>query len=84
MLWNGGIHYFETLKNSYESGNCNKTFPLKDHKIKTSACGVVLKPVYCLMTKVMKMVGGSSRYKMNLSYEKSKRVSRMLLQLEPI
>ena len=30
----------------------------------------------------MKKVGGSSRYKMNLSYEKSKRVTRMLLHME--
>ena len=70
------LKHWKTDKN----GHCNKTFPLKDHKTKPFACGAVLKPVQCLMTKVLKKVGESSRYKMNLSYEKSKRVTKMLLQ----
>ena len=45
---------------------------------------MVLKPVYCLITIVMKKDGGSSRYKMNFSYEKSKRVTGVLLQIEAL
>ena len=51
--------------------------------IKCSAYGVLLKPVYRPMTKVLEKVDGGSEYKINLSFQKLKKtLVKMLLQVD--
>ena len=69
--WAPLIHKGRIFKNDWNWG------------IKCSACGVLLKPVYRPMTKVLKKVDGSSEYKINLSFQKFKKtIVKMLLQID--
>ena len=69
--WSPLIHKGSIFKNDSNWG------------IKCSAYGVLLKPVYRPMTKVLKKVDGSSEYKINLSFQKFKKtIVKMLLQID--